>query len=184
MLLPKHSNGNAWMQWLSFIFWFCSTVNTPCGKEILKQLIATEYSFIIIMYLLKIAWSHVFTYTTGQKPCAQMLFTYKFHYFQHVWDKLALAHVQTCGCVLFLVILSLSKAKGKWMSINGVKYRYRVLHPVSCLLPENSVGLFICHNAMNVSLCHLAGASLRPVVDQWQCQMPRLSLPVDQILAC
>lgn len=54
--------------------------------------------------------------------------------------------------------------------------------PSSCrLLPGNTVRLFICFDATDVSLRHLAGASLRPVVDQWQRQIPRLSLPVDRV---
>lgn len=54
--------------------------------------------------------------------------------------------------------------------------------PSSCRhLPGNTVRLFICFDATDVSLRHLAGASLRPVVDQWQRQIPRLSLPVDRV---
>lgn len=67
--------------------------------------------------------------------------------------------------LLISVFLNKRTSKGRH---DGVKEG----PPLSCrFLPGKSVGLFICNNAIYVSLCHLAGVSLRPVVDQWQCQM-------------
>lgn len=84
-------------------------------------------------------------------------------------------------CSFFYFLSSWTKEwawVGRMVEIRYSRSCFILLSP-----PWEKCGLFICcHNATYVSLCHLAVASMRPVVDQWQCQMPCLSLPGDQIL--
>lgn len=96
--------------------------------------------------------------------------------FSSLMRQFSLAHMQTC------VVQCLWFGTKEW-ALKGIMVGNKARWgPSPCrLLPGNRAGLFICYNSMDVSPCHLAGASLRPVVDQWQCQIPRLSLPVDQV---
>lgn len=113
------------------------------------------------------SWSN--TQILHKQYCLPMIFS-------SLMRQLSLAHTQT------RVVQCLWFRTKEWPLKGIMGWNKAQWGPSSCrLLPGNTVGLFICYNAMYVSLCHLAGASLRPVVDQWQCQIPRLSLPVDQV---
>lgn len=89
---------------------------------------------------------------------------------------LSLARTQTC-VVQCLWSRTMEWARKGIMGWNKAQWVPSFYH----LLPGNTVRLFICFDATDVSLRRLAGASLRPVVDQWQRQIPRLSLPVDRV---
>lgn len=91
---------------------------------------------------------------------------------------------QACGFVGFHSLISAFLNVRRTNGHNGMKGKEQWGPPSCGFLLGNSLGLFICHNAMYVSLCHLAGVSLRPVVwtnDSAKCT--HLSLPADQILA-
>lgn len=158
LLVPKHSNGNAWMYWVICTFFgCCSTVKHSMGKKFqsgwLRCLCICQGTDDYHMYSLVVDAFHFAWINTsfsnvvirrGDQPC-KTLFTYRWHSLHSSSPSLLICrHVA-------VQYLWLRTTEWAWEGITGLNIHSRVHLHLSIPCPGNTIVLFICHNAMRVS---------------------------------